>query len=286
MSVEAFSKIPHFLNDYVSKHAKERPNEYAIMDADDGRFITWKELETAIDMIALKLLDMGFEKGDIVVSMLPLLPEHIFLEYACFKLGIMFAPLDSRLKDEELLKSTQLLQAKAKMFVHLDNTDTEDRYGKKTHYPFKDYAEMIHENIPSIKHFMQFSPIEDAPKGWLSWLVFMKQAREAYYKAMKDGSLPQQLQRIAAAASRVKEDDPIFIIFTTGSTGFPKPAMLTSVGIIKNPGPTPRKPAKMPINPAKKPALTRVWSLISNALLSSILGGKAMRKARKTSTAT
>ncbi|MBN2153129.1 MAG: acyl--CoA ligase [Candidatus Lokiarchaeota archaeon] len=232
MSYEEFNKVSHYLNEHVSRHARERPDDYAIIDADDGRFITWKDFETAINMIALKLLDMGFEKGDIVISMLPLLPEHVFLEYACFKLGVIFAPLDSRLKEDELLKSIKLLQAKAKMFVHLDNTDTEDRYGKKTYYPFKDYAVLIHKNVPSIKYFMQFSPIEDAPRGWLSWLLFAKEARDAYYKHLQGGDLPRQLQRLADAASAVREDDPIFIIYTTGSTGFPKPAMLTNVGIV------------------------------------------------------
>nr|MDO8108786.1 class I adenylate-forming enzyme family protein [Candidatus Sigynarchaeota archaeon] len=232
MSIEEFNQIPHYLNDYVSKYAKERPNDYAIIDADDGRYITWMEFETTVNMIALKLLDMGYQKGDIAVSMLPLLPEHIFLEYACFKIGVMFAPLDSRLKDEELIKSALLLKSKAKMFIHLDNTETEDRYGKKVYYPFKDYAIQIHKAIPEIKHLIQISPIEDAPKGWLSFLNFMKDAREKYYKYMKDGTLDAQLDRVRAAADKVKEDDPIFIIFTTGSTGFPKPAMLTNVGII------------------------------------------------------
>ncbi|MEX2682018.1 MAG: class I adenylate-forming enzyme family protein [Candidatus Sigynarchaeota archaeon] len=234
MSIEEFNTIPHFLNDYVSKHAKERPNDYAIIDADEGRFITWKEFEIAINMIALQLLDYGFEKGDIVASMLPLLPEHIFLEYACFKLGVMFAPLDSRLKEDELVKSADLLKSKLKMFVHLDNTETEDRYGKQVYYPFKDYAVSIHKAIPSIKYFMMFAPIEDAPrdKAWLSWLKFVKEAREKYAGYLKSGELSGKLQHLEEVASKVKEDDPIFIIYTTGSTGFPKPAMLTNVGIV------------------------------------------------------
>ena len=31
--------------------------------------------------------------------------------------------------------------------------------------------------------------------------------------------------------SKVDDKDPILIIFTTGSTGFPKPAMITNIGI-------------------------------------------------------
>ena len=44
--------------------------------------------------------------------------------------------------------------------------------------------------------------------------------------------LQQKLDALAKAAALVKEDDPILIIYTTGTTGFPKPAMLTNIGIV------------------------------------------------------
>ncbi len=232
MSYNEFNKIPHFLNDYVSKWAKECPDDYAIIDADDGRFVTWREFEHAVNMIALKLLDMGLQKGDIVISMLPLLCEHIFFEYACFKIGVMFAPLDSRLKDDELIRSVGLLEGKAKLFLHLDDTETEDRYGKDVHYPFKEYAVKLHKLYPRLQ-FIQFSPVEDAPKGWMGILNFMRDTRARYLACMTDPpKFKAEMERLERAAALVDEQDPIFIIYTTGSTGFPKPAMLTNVGII------------------------------------------------------
>jgi acyl-CoA synthetase (AMP-forming)/AMP-acid ligase II len=55
-------------------------------------------------------MERGMQKGDIVVTMLPLLPEHIFLSYACFKLGLIFCPLDVRLKEKKQFDALQLLK--------------------------------------------------------------------------------------------------------------------------------------------------------------------------------
>ena len=78
MSIEEFNSISHLMIDYVEKFAAERPDEIAIIDADDGKFITWEELNNMVNIFALGFHDMGFQKGDIVVTMLPLLMEHIY----------------------------------------------------------------------------------------------------------------------------------------------------------------------------------------------------------------
>jgi acyl-CoA synthetase (AMP-forming)/AMP-acid ligase II len=98
MSWDEFNTKPHLLADVVEKWAKERPEDIALIDADDGRFVSWKQFNNIIDVIAFKLMDMGVVKGDIVVTMLPLLLEHIFLSYACFKLGVLSVgcPLETR----------------------------------------------------------------------------------------------------------------------------------------------------------------------------------------------
>ena len=122
MSIEEYKTMPHYICDYVSKYAKERPSEIAIIDADSGKWVTWEEFENAINIIALKLLEMGYKKGDIIVSMLPLLLEHIYFEFACFKLGIIWCPLDVRLKTEESVRCVKLLEPDVKMYCHPDDT--------------------------------------------------------------------------------------------------------------------------------------------------------------------
>ncbi|MFO8019101.1 MAG: class I adenylate-forming enzyme family protein [Promethearchaeia archaeon] len=233
MSIEQFNKFPHYICDYVSKYAQERPDDIAIIDADTGKYVSWKEFDNAIDIIALRLIEMGFQKGDIIVSMLPLLLEHIFFEFACFKLGIMWCPLDVRLKEMETVRCVKLLEPDVKMYLHPDDTDSEDKWGRKKRYDFKQIAHAVKENCPSIENFIQFSLQEDAEKGTIGFMNFLKKAKENWYIYSQNPQLFKKKREIIRDYARnVKEDDPILIIYTTGTTGFPKPAMLTNVGIV------------------------------------------------------
>ena len=64
MSVEEFNQIPHFLFDYIKKYAAESPDAIAMIDADTGKFYSWKYFETVVNMLALKLLEDGWQKGE------------------------------------------------------------------------------------------------------------------------------------------------------------------------------------------------------------------------------
>ncbi|MBD3185936.1 AMP-binding protein [Candidatus Bathyarchaeota archaeon] len=234
MSIEEFEQISHFLNDYIEMHAREKPEGIAIIDADTGKYYTWQYFRDTVNLIALELLENGWEKGDIIISMLPLLPEHVFLEYACIKLGITFCPLDVRLKSDEVIYAVTLLSsARRVMFVHPDDTDSEDKYGRKKRYDFKQFARRIRKEIPAVQYFMQMSMKEDCDKGTVSWLDFIRRAKDRWLKLLHDPEEREKsMKKLEQAASKVEADDAILIIYTTGTTGFPKPAMLTNEGII------------------------------------------------------
>ncbi|MHA1342571.1 MAG: AMP-binding protein [Promethearchaeota archaeon] len=189
MSIEEYNQMSHFICDYVSKWAKERPDDIAIIDADSGKWVTWQEFENSINMIALKLIEMGYKRGDIIVSMLPLLLEHIYFEFACFKIGVIWCPLDVRLKVEETVRCVKLLEPDAKMYCHPDDTDSEDKWGRKKFYIFKQIARAVKENCPFVKDFIQFSLEEDADKGTIGILNFLKDAKESWYKYKKNPEL-------------------------------------------------------------------------------------------------
>jgi acyl-CoA synthetase (AMP-forming)/AMP-acid ligase II len=233
MSIQDFENISHFICDYITKWANEKPQDIAIIDAELGKYYSWQFFENSVNMIAMKLIEEGWEKGDIAVSMLPFLPEHIFLEFACFKIGMIFTPLDLRLKRDEVIRSLSLLQsARRIMFIHPDDTDSEDRSGKKIHYEFKQIGRALRKSYPKMKDFIQVSTQEDCDPKTRSWLVFEKEAREKWARYKSNADIYQQkMKKIHEIAQKVIDTDPVFIIYTTGTTGFPKPAMLTNQGI-------------------------------------------------------
>ena len=84
-----------------------------------------------------------------------------------------------------------------------------------------------------MKDFIQFGPQEDCDEGTIGVLVYIRETKARWLQYKSDATLyAQKMRLLEERAAMVKEDDPILIIYTTGTTGFPKPAMLTNVGIV------------------------------------------------------
>jgi fatty-acyl-CoA synthase len=201
----------HLLHGTIAKWANERPNKTAIFDFDSDREFTYRQFDDVTTALALNLLRAGYQPGDFLATMLPLLPEHIFLEYACFKIGVVHAPLDLRLKAPEVIRSLQLINAKG--FVHLGQTPVAD---------FREVARAVQAQCPFVKHFLQLSAPDETIDGATSFFAFMAEANTL--AADKESELWKQYLTISDA---IKPTDGAQVIYTTGSTGFPKPALLS-----------------------------------------------------------
>lgn len=206
--------------DWVDRWAKEKPNDFAIIEYNTGEKITWKDFATRSRAFAAKLLKMGIGKGDVVASMLVLLKEHIYLMYACYRIGAIIAPLDPRLKSHEVDQAFQKMKPKA--FFCLGNTAVTD---------FRPIiSDMIQKhgksNGGSCEHFIQFQKEPDQiVEGAVGIVEFASDIKKAYLLSLVTG-------KVKKAQKKVGKRDPILIIFTTGSTGYPKPALLCSENIL------------------------------------------------------
>lgn len=203
------------LPDYIDIYAEQKPEELALIEYDTETEVPWKEFATNTKAFAAKLLDMGLEKGDVIATTLPLLKEHVYLMFACFRIGIIIAPLDLRLKTREVLKCFEMIQPKAYFF--LGKTDVND---------FRYMVGELMDNNSSCEHWIQFDLRPDLiMKGAISIAQFAMSIEKTYIGGILTGS-------VKSAAKLVGKRDPALIIFTTGSTGFPKPAVLCQENIL------------------------------------------------------
>ena len=100
----------HLLHGVVAKWAKTHPNAPAILSAEGSRAVTWSEFDRLTTAMARELLRRGFVKGDFLVTLLPFTVDHVLLEYSCFKIGVIVAPLDLRLSSAEVMQSLEILR--------------------------------------------------------------------------------------------------------------------------------------------------------------------------------
>jgi len=193
----------HLLHGAIEKWAKERPVAPALICAESGRAVTWSEFDRSTTLIAAELVRMGFAKGDFLVTLLPMSVDHVLLEYGCFKIGAIVAPLDLRLSAGEVMRALQTLRPRG--FAGL---------GVKGQLDLRPLWRDVQARCEWIEHLIAVDS-EQQIAGTQS------------YAPIADAALSHSIDGGVEAKVAVTEDDGALVIFTTGSTGSPKPALLS-----------------------------------------------------------
>lgn len=211
-------KLPR-ATDYIDHWANIQPHAVAMIQHEDGRTVTYKKFQTLIGFFALRLLGMGVGKGDRVATQLVLLPEHMALMYACFRIGAIFAPLDVRLQEEEVVRDINKIEPLA--FFFLGNTPVRD---------FRKVGMAVKKSCPCVKHLVQFTP----NPGPGDIIEGAKSISDLMNKPLLIGLKIKDIftRGLEKAYREVGARTPALIIYTTGTTGEPKPAVLCHENIL------------------------------------------------------
>jgi len=177
------------LGELIARNSRKFSNKEAVVFGETR--LTWCEFNARINRLAHAFLDMGIAKGDKVAILLFNCNQYLECYYALGKIGAMAVPLNFRLHPEEIVYIVN--DADAVAFV----------VGEQ----LIDTIKGIQKDLPLVKHYISVSsaPVE----GMLHF--------ETLLRKYPDGE-PLVL---------VDDDDPAFIMYTAGTTGRPKGAVLT-----------------------------------------------------------
>ena len=197
----------HLLHGVVAKWARTKPDSPVLLSADGSRTLTWAEFDRQSSAFAVELLGLGFKKGDFLATLLPLTVDHVLLEYACFKIGVILAPLDLRLAVGEVIRVLEILRPRG--FVCLGLAGPID---------FRGTWNAVLESCDWIEHRLAVST-EAIPET--------RPLAEITARANRMAQGPLSSSALENATAAISPDDGALVIFTTGSTGSPKPALLS-----------------------------------------------------------
>ena len=96
--------------DLYQQCSEKYPDKEALVDSE--KRLTWSEANLQANRIALKFVELGLEKDDIVICHLPNMVELNLVLTACNKAGLIYAGAVRTLRDEEISFISKYTEAK------------------------------------------------------------------------------------------------------------------------------------------------------------------------------
>ncbi len=180
---------------HVERGHRLFPNKTAIIYED--KFYTYKHFDQLVNRTANALRGLGIEKGDRVALFLPNIPEFAIAYLGILKIGAIAVSLNVMFKSAEV--SYVLNDCTAKAIV----TTASGR------------LHLVDSDLPHLQHILIAEGTVEKDK-------------DIEFTALIENASP------IARAVEMEWDSPASIVYTSGTTGFPKGATLSHGNIISN----------------------------------------------------
>lgn len=176
------------IGNIVTKQAYLKAGQLAVYDQSNDRRVTFSELNHLVNKIANTFLASGLAKGDRVSILSQNCVEYFAMFFACAKTGIILQTLNWRLADQEIARI--MSNGDPKAFIYQGQ--------------FSETVEHLKNTENNVSH----------------WLGFGSDSDDGFYATIKPaaGSEPKPDWPVGG-------DDPLFILYTGGTTGESKGAL-------------------------------------------------------------
>ena len=198
----------------IDRHLETRGDQTAIIwesdDPDLSKTITYRELYEQVSKFANVLHFHGIKKGDRVILYLPMIPEAAYAMLACARIGAVHSIVVAGLSSDALRARVE--GSGAKLVITADEAP---RGGRRT--ALKANSDKALEGLAGVRQ-----------------LVVRRTGGDVAWDDSRDIWLHEEMERVSSHCEPValNAEDPLFILYTSGSTGAPKGVVHTTGGYI------------------------------------------------------
>lgn len=202
--------------------AKRFPLSEALVFPQFQTRLTYTQFDAEVDRVARGLLALGLRPGDHIAVWATNWPQWVLLQFGSARVGVILVTINPAYRSSELAYVLKQSDIQVLFLIHQFKTSN--------------YFGMLYEAVPELASTAE-TPLpaaefpllrqvvaisEVAGSGMLGWQEFLD----------RGASVPEEM--LAKREAELHPGEPITIQYTSGTTGFPKGAMLTHRNLLLN----------------------------------------------------
>ena len=198
----------------LDRHLEKNANKPALMwEAEDGSTIqyTFAELHERVCRFANALEALGVKPGDCIAIYMPMIPEAAIAMLASARIGAVHSVVFGGFSATAL--ADRIADAKAKILITADGG-----YRRGKIVPLKETADAAMKNCPTVDKCV----VVQRTKEDVAW----QEGRDLWWHELEEKASKEH------EAPPFDSEHPLYILYTSGTTGKPKGVLHTSAGYL------------------------------------------------------